>query len=108
MRRDGIKIIKGRCTENIENDADLMVIVSTREERPTRKHLGQDAADGPKVNGFGVRFEEEDFWCPVPSRSHIFCHEIGGSILVAWWRVRRAGETKVAQLEVTIRIEQEV
>lgn len=42
---DRVKFIERGCTEHVENECELVVIVTTREQWLAREHLGQNAAD---------------------------------------------------------------
>ena len=52
---------------------ELVQVVLPREDRSVGEHLGQDAADGPDVNGLGVALGvEHDLRGAIPARSHVF------------------------------------
>ena len=83
-----------------------MMVVTTREERFTGEHFCQDAPDRPNIDGFGVLFESEhDFRSSVPTGSDVFCHETRS---FCFGLVCRSCQTKIANLEIAIGVEQEI
>ena len=53
-----------------------MVVVPAREERLAREHLGQDASNGPDVDGLCILLEGKHYlWRTVPSSGDVFSHE---------------------------------
>lgn len=75
------------------------------EKRFSAKHLGQDTAHGPHINGLGVFLEgQHDLWGSVPSRGNVFGHE-SRIVLLGSGGSR---QTKVTHLQVTVRVEKEI
>ena len=61
-RPNGVKLIQRRCARHVQYERQLMVIISPGKKWFSREHLGEDAAHGPNVNGFGILPEcEHDF-----------------------------------------------
>lgn len=68
----------------------------SRKENAVAIHLGQDATDGPEVDGFGVNLRREhDFRCAVPSGGHVLGQQ---SSLIAL-RIGNSCESKIAYLK---------
>lgn len=85
-----------------------MMVISSGEEGFTRKHLSEDAAYGPDVNGLCVLFEgKHDLGCSVPTGGDVFGHE---SCFCArgFGRFHTACETKVAHFQITVGVEEEI
>ena len=79
--------------------------VLAREQRLAAEHLGENAADGPDVDGLGVLLEgQHDFGSTIPASGNVFRHEARVVLL----RRCRAGQTKIANLEIAVGIQQEV
>lgn len=91
-RIDSVELFQRRCTENIENETDLVVVITTWEHGSSGEHFSQNATDGPAnetscqvviigkrnadvdphINGFCVLLEgQHDLRSSVPSRGHI-------------------------------------
>ncbi len=84
--RNSIKVVYRWCSENVENDGKLMMIIPAREEGFSREHLCEDAADGPHVDGTRVLLEcQHDLGSAVPSCGNIFCHK-SAAVVDVWWR----------------------
>jgi hypothetical protein len=47
-------LIEGGCSKDVEDEGELVVVIPTREKRPTRQHFGQYTPNGPHVNGLCV------------------------------------------------------
>ena len=93
---DGVEVVDRGRAEHVEDDAQLVVVVPAGEERLAGEHLGQDAADGPEVDRFCVRLEEEDLGRAVPPCGDVLGHEVCRGILVVRWRVCGPCQPKVA------------
>jgi len=48
---DGVELVESGCTEDVEDEGELVVVVSSREDRLSREHFSEDASDGPDVDG---------------------------------------------------------
>ena len=82
-----------------------MVVILAGEERLAAKHLGQNAADRPHVDGLGVLLESKhDFRCTIPASGDVFGHET----LVVLGTGGGTCETEIADLQIAIRVEEQV
>lgn len=50
--------------EHIHISTDLVILGGTGVERPAQKQLGNDAAQGPHVNGLTERQTQNNLWRP--------------------------------------------
>ena len=127
-RLDSVVVFHSWCAQDIEDEGQLVVVCITLDRSPgvtwlagwlvgrlltvfpgkqglSAQHLGQYAADTPYVNGFCVFLEgQHDFRRTVPASRHVFRHE--ARVVVG--RRRRSGQTKVADFQITVGVEQEV
>lgn len=87
----------------VPEDAEQLVdLAIAREERTLGDKLGKDAADGPHVDGSGVAsLAEQDLGGAVPKRDHLVSIGADG-------HAKRAGETKVGQLENALAVDEQV
>lgn len=87
----------------VPEDAEQLVdLAIAREERTLGDKLGKDAADGPHVDGSGVAsLAEQDLGSAVPKRDHLVSVGADG-------HAKRAGETKVSQLENALAVDEQV
>lgn len=72
QRGDSRPDLFGRCAEDTEHTEELVDFGVPLEERLAGGHFGEDAADGPDVDGAGVALgAEEDFWSSVPQGDNL-------------------------------------
>ena len=75
------------------------------EQRLAAQHLGQNTANRPHVNRLCVLLERKhNLRRTIPSRCNIFGHEAR----VVFGRGCRSGETKVADLQIAIGVEEQI
>lgn len=76
-------------------EIEVRLTVATGEEGLAGEHLGEDASNGPDIDGLCVFLERQhDLGCSVPAGRHILCHE--SAVFVV--RVGRPRQTKIANL----------
>lgn len=81
-----------------------MVILAWEERLPT-KHLRKDATHTPNVNSFGVFLEgKHNLGGAIPPSRNVLRHEAR----VVFYTGSAASKTKVANLEITVGIEEEI
>ena len=56
-RVDGVELFERRGPEHVEDEGELVMVVAAGEEGSPVEHLGEDAADGPDVDGLRVLLE---------------------------------------------------
>eukprot|EP00955_Chlamydomonas_euryale_P068891 360262-Chlamydomonas_euryale.AAC.9 len=95
-----------RRAQQVGDELQLVHDVLAREERLAEQHLGKDTPDAPDVDRRGVLGVERpaQLWRPVPPRRNVVCPEHGRR-LVAHCGAR---EAKVADLELAVRVGQDV
>lgn len=85
--------------------------LSALEHWLSAKQLPKNTANTPDIDTSSVPPEaEHNFWSTVPPRSDILCQMRDALLPFAWYRaaLERPAETKVANLELAIRIDQKV
>jgi hypothetical protein len=107
---DAVVFVEAGGAEDVEDEGELVVVVPAGKERAGGEQLGEDAADGPDVDGLGVAREgEHDLRRAVPARCDVLGHKPG---FVARARVGggadAAGEAKVADFEVAVGVDEQV
>eukprot|EP00962_Isochrysis_galbana_P009630 scaffold2684_cov124-Isochrysis_galbana.AAC.11 len=103
LRRKGTEKLHGLL---LDDQAELVQIVATGQQRLARHHLSENAAACPDVNRSRIRLVlEQQLWSAVPAR-HDVLSEPHVFDLCTW--VHRARQPKVANLQVTILVDQEI
>lgn len=94
----------------LEYALELIERRRAREHGRAEQHLAQNASDTPHVDAFRVFGRgEEDLGRAVPSRSHVLGERrIRRELVVVRLLGERTRQTKVAQLHVTLLIEQNI
>mmetsp|Transcript_30089 Transcript_30089/g.87643 ORF Transcript_30089/g.87643 Transcript_30089/m.87643 type:complete len:243 (+) Transcript_30089:213-941(+) len=88
----------------LHDQLQLVDVVASRKDRFLGQHLGKDARDGPDVDlGVIGRTGQHDLWGAVPPSDHVL-----GEVLLLLSVGDATGEPKVAQLEVAIRIQENI
>jgi len=104
-RLDAIVIFHGGSAKNIKDERKLMVVILAGEKWLATQHLRQDTTNTPNINGLGVLLESQhNLGSTVPTSGNVFGHEAR----VVFSRCSGASQAKVADLEVTIGIEQKI
>jgi hypothetical protein len=96
---DGLDDIVGRGAEELGDDRELVDVVLPWEERLALEHLGEDASGGPDVDRNVIL---------LPGQ-----HDLGGAVVArrdvaGHLGVLDTGETKVADLEVAVLVDENV
>ena len=92
----------GRRPQHAENLENLINLAIAREQRFPRRHLGENAADGPHVDaGAVLAATEQDFGAPVPERDDFVGVGAEGD-------AEGAGEAEVGEFEVAFFVDEEV
>lgn len=99
LARDGVDNIIGRRSQELCDDGELVDVVLSGEERLALEHLGKDTARTPDIHLNVVLLPCE--------------HDLGGAVVpcrhvARHLRVLDARETKVADLQVAVLVDQDV
>jgi len=103
---ENLKVIVVWVAEELDDHLELLFLLLTREKFFPGEHLREDATYRPHINGGRVLFpRQEDLWRSVPP----CCDVVGQHYRMALqeWDFC-AGETEIANLQVTVRINQEI
>lgn len=96
---DGLDHIVGRSAEEFGDDGELVDVILAGEERLALEHLSEDAARAPDVDLDVILLPcEHDLGGAIVSGRHVTRH----------LRVLYSGETEVADLEVTVLVDEDV
>lgn len=88
----------------LANQFDLVLGVGAWQEGLSLQHFGEDAADTPHVDGSGVVVgTEKQFGSSVPPCGYVLSEHVGLEVVE-----EGSGQSEVADLEVTIGIDQKV
>ena len=58
-RRDRVELVERRCAKHVEDQCELMVVVTSREQRLSGEHFREDATNRPDVDGLYERHTAE-------------------------------------------------
>lgn len=95
----------------MKNLIELVYVVSSLEDGLASEELGKDTAHGPDIDGRRVVLEtQHNLRRSIPPRSNVLCHEASSCLLTScfWVRLESSGQAKVANLELTVGIDEEV
>mmetsp|Transcript_47954 Transcript_47954/g.77875 ORF Transcript_47954/g.77875 Transcript_47954/m.77875 type:complete len:214 (+) Transcript_47954:268-909(+) len=94
-----------RGAQELDYHIKLILCIVPREKWFSRLQLGQDAANGPDVDGTGVICPgTEDLWSAIPPSAHILSHGADPFLV----RETDSSKTKIANLQVTVAVYQQV
>jgi len=104
---DALNVLRGGLSDHFDHLLHLVECGGTGEERFTHNQFTQDAAAAPHVHCFRVHCApQQDLRCPLPARSNLV-RENGSLVVVVFLR-NRPCEPKVCQLQVTLRVQQQI
>ena len=62
--------------DTLDNEAQLVELIASRKQRGPFNHLGNDASNGPHVEGrHAAVWDHEALWCLVPPRAGVVAEE---------------------------------
>mmetsp|Transcript_20246 Transcript_20246/g.41378 ORF Transcript_20246/g.41378 Transcript_20246/m.41378 type:complete len:239 (-) Transcript_20246:447-1163(-) len=103
---DGREVLLGGRPQHVDDQPQLVQVVTPGEERLAPDHLCEDATDSPHVDGRRVVLVlHEQLRCSVPACHHVFCeaHVLGLHV-----GVDRPRQSKVTDLQVAILVDEQV
>mmetsp|Transcript_16789 Transcript_16789/g.29419 ORF Transcript_16789/g.29419 Transcript_16789/m.29419 type:complete len:247 (-) Transcript_16789:698-1438(-) len=104
FRMNMLHVLRVWSSNHVSNQVNLMHVILAREERFSAQNLGQNASHGPHIHSIRVLSpRQHNLWRAVPSGRDIGRQE--PSLVV---RVGHSREPKVANLQVTVAVEQNI
>mmetsp|Transcript_4013 Transcript_4013/g.8614 ORF Transcript_4013/g.8614 Transcript_4013/m.8614 type:complete len:213 (-) Transcript_4013:606-1244(-) len=103
---DALEVFLRRSSDHVDDEAQLVQVVAALKECLPPEHLGENAADGPRVDRHRVRLVlHQQLGRAIPARHHVLgeSHVLG---IGAWGH--RPRQPEVADLEVAVLVHEQV